>query len=244
MYLDRNSGNLYGPKAYGTIGGGSVWGMPFSLKGENGAAGSKIHSGTANPNTSLGVVGDYYLNRTTGDLFGPKTASGWGTPINLRGTANVIATPWFTPQLWVYLDPLGGGFYKRFETKIDIPAPILNAIGQTNLRNFMNSGGTMIVYINNTYGIYMLPSFDSLSWNVPSNNDGGHANRFRITYRSSSSYGHTYVPEIIIQQVRYVLIPPGRVLSGVASAGGRRISVDELKTMSYDQAGAVFGWEE
>lgn len=50
---------------------------------------------------------------------------------------------------------------------------------------------------------------------------------------------YSYVPKM-----RYVLIPAGRVSNGVASVNGRSIAVDQLKTMSYEQAGAVFGWEE
>lgn len=42
-------------------------------------------SGTAVPIASIGVNGDFYLRTTTTDFYGPKTFSGWGTPINLRG---------------------------------------------------------------------------------------------------------------------------------------------------------------
>jgi hypothetical protein len=94
FYLDLASGNLYGPKT------ASGWGTPTSLKGANGAAGSagatgatgatgaagsQIHSGTTVPAASLGAIGDYYLDVSTYMLYGPKTASGWGTPISLQG---------------------------------------------------------------------------------------------------------------------------------------------------------------
>ena len=137
-YLDRSTGNLYGPKA------DSGWGTPLMLTGaagmqgatgatgatgNNGSAGatgatgtrgtpgstgatgltgatgspgatgmpgatgtggtggngSQILSGNVAPASSLGNAGDYYLNKSTYELYGPKDASGWGVPIVLRG---------------------------------------------------------------------------------------------------------------------------------------------------------------
>ena len=48
--------------------------------------GSQILSGEGIPNASLGSVGDYYLDKTTMNLYGAKTREGWGTPISLKGT--------------------------------------------------------------------------------------------------------------------------------------------------------------
>ncbi|MBM0654898.1 leucine-rich repeat domain-containing protein [Capnocytophaga genosp. AHN8471] len=47
--------------------------------------GSQILSGNDVPTTSLGAVGDYYLNKTTMELYGPKTTEGWGNAIGLKG---------------------------------------------------------------------------------------------------------------------------------------------------------------
>ena len=47
--------------------------------------GSQILSGNDVPTTSLGSVGDYYLNKTTMELYGPKTTEGWGNAISLKG---------------------------------------------------------------------------------------------------------------------------------------------------------------
>lgn len=47
--------------------------------------GNQILSGIGTPDASLGNVGDYYLDKSTGELYGAKTAQGWGTPINLKG---------------------------------------------------------------------------------------------------------------------------------------------------------------
>jgi len=47
--------------------------------------GSQILSGNGVPTNSLGSVGDYYLNKTTMELYGPKTSEGWGNAIGLKG---------------------------------------------------------------------------------------------------------------------------------------------------------------
>jgi len=47
--------------------------------------GNQILSGIGAPDASVGNVGDYYLDKSTGKLYGAKTAQGWGTPINLKG---------------------------------------------------------------------------------------------------------------------------------------------------------------
>ncbi|WET70853.1 hypothetical protein [Sphingobacterium sp.] len=61
---------------------------PEGEKGEQGVPGldgNRILSGSTNPNNTLGKNGDFYLNLTTGDLFGPKTQTGWGNPYTMKG---------------------------------------------------------------------------------------------------------------------------------------------------------------
>jgi len=114
FYIDLAAGTLYGPKT------SSGWGTPISLVGASGekgatgatgpagptgatgttgaagatgatgAAGSKIYSGTAVPSASLGAIGDYYLDKSDYMLYGPKTATGWGSPISLQGPQGPI----------------------------------------------------------------------------------------------------------------------------------------------------------
>lgn len=79
FYIDLATSNLYGPKTTAS------WGTPLNLKGANGANGTKILNGTSVPTSSLGSVGDYYFQTTNANLYGPRTASGWGTPISLLG---------------------------------------------------------------------------------------------------------------------------------------------------------------
>ena len=47
--------------------------------------GNAILSGKGAPAATLGNKGDYYLDLLTTNLYGAKTADGWGSPISLRG---------------------------------------------------------------------------------------------------------------------------------------------------------------
>src|SRR5258705_12187898 len=58
---------------------------PAGPAGTNGQNGSIIYSGTIVPAGTTGAVGDFYINLTTGLLYGPKTATGWGTGFSLKG---------------------------------------------------------------------------------------------------------------------------------------------------------------
>ena len=44
-----------------------------------------ILSGSTAPTATIGNVGDYYIDLTSVNLYGPKTAEGWGNPVSLRG---------------------------------------------------------------------------------------------------------------------------------------------------------------
>ncbi|MGC4232532.1 MAG: hypothetical protein QM594_06080 [Niabella sp.] len=91
FYLDLIASNMYGPKT------DAGWGTPLSLKGisgtngtngtngANGTNGSKIYSGTGAPGNNIGVPGDYFMSTNTYFFYGPKTDTGWGAALNLRG---------------------------------------------------------------------------------------------------------------------------------------------------------------
>lgn len=58
---------------------------PAGPPGANGKDGSVIYAGATDPAAALGAVGDFYLNKSNGLLYGPKTATGWGTGFSLKG---------------------------------------------------------------------------------------------------------------------------------------------------------------
>lgn len=58
-----------------------------------GKDGSRFLGGVTNPTAALGSKGDFYLNLTSGDLFGPKTEIGWGNPYNMKGAKGEQGNP-------------------------------------------------------------------------------------------------------------------------------------------------------
>jgi hypothetical protein len=55
--------------------------------------GGVVLTGTTVPATTDGVIGNLYIRNTSGiyDIYGPKTDSGWGTPVSLIGPANSLS---------------------------------------------------------------------------------------------------------------------------------------------------------
>lgn len=52
--------------------------VSLGAAGPQGPRGTQVLSGNIDPSPSIGLVGDQYINTDTGQLFGPKTTSGWG----------------------------------------------------------------------------------------------------------------------------------------------------------------------
>ncbi len=83
FYIDLATGIFYGPKTTTSWGNGiSLKGAPGSA-GVNGTNGTIIYSGNTLPATTLGTVGDFYIDLETEVLYGPKTANGWGNGVSL-----------------------------------------------------------------------------------------------------------------------------------------------------------------
>jgi hypothetical protein len=95
FYINTTNKTLFGPKtAQGWGTGTSIIGPqgatgPQGIAGATGADGKTILNGNANPITTQGSLGDFYLNTATNILFGPKTASGWGTGVSLVGPQGI-----------------------------------------------------------------------------------------------------------------------------------------------------------
>lgn len=80
------------PGAPGAKGARGTDGAPGAA-GRDGADGNTIWNGTGIPAAALGTSGDFYLRTTTRTLYGPKTASGWGSPVTLVGPAGSTGPP-------------------------------------------------------------------------------------------------------------------------------------------------------
>lgn len=91
---------------------------PQGEKGEQGIAGvdgSTLLSGNGTPAATLGKNGDYYLDKTAVAIYGPKTASGWGSATSLKGeTGNNGAN---------------GADGSKILSGTDVPSPTLGTIG-------------------------------------------------------------------------------------------------------------------
>jgi len=61
--------------------------------GTNGTNGKTWLNGTVAPASTLGVVGDFYLDTVASVFYGPKTSTGWGAGVNLRGATG---QPWLS----------------------------------------------------------------------------------------------------------------------------------------------------
>jgi hypothetical protein len=80
FYIDLTASRLYGPKMSG------AWGAGTLLKGDKGDKGDQgdpvaWQQGAGVPGSGVGETGDFYLNTSNGDIYGPKTSSGWGSVI-------------------------------------------------------------------------------------------------------------------------------------------------------------------
>ena len=90
--------------------------VQLGTSGPQGGRGTGILNGTSAPNNDIGIAGDFFLNTTNMNLYGPKTESGWGTPTDLVGSQelgyvhiqSVPASVWnithglgFTPNITV-----------------------------------------------------------------------------------------------------------------------------------------------
>jgi hypothetical protein len=71
--------------------------------------GTHVTTGTTDPTAAQGIIGDIYLNTTSHTLFGPKTAGGWGTGINLNSAGLVAAATY------------GNWAYPTFNTWLSLP---------------------------------------------------------------------------------------------------------------------------
>ncbi|HWK05116.1 MAG TPA: hypothetical protein VNS58_15855 [Puia sp.] len=162
FYINKLADSLYGPKTL------SGWGMAVSLQGAQGSAGATgatgaagtngntILSGDGPPYPTLGNDGDFYFDRQSDLLYGPKTNFIWEVPVSLRGqpgpqgqtgpqgpagTANVIYYNWvaFKNTSW-FLFPHGSNTDEKY-FPINIPSLTSNIL----------NGGTILVYIEYYY---------------------------------------------------------------------------------------------
>ncbi|GGH20973.1 hypothetical protein FAZ19_15320 [Sphingobacterium alkalisoli] len=252
FYFRTSTSDFYGPKT------ASSWGTPTNLKGatgatgSTGAAGSKILSGTAVPTASIGVNGDFYLRTTTADFYGPKTSSGWGTAINLRGaqgpsgpqgprgTANVIYSDWFIlDQLndWVFINTkhVNTLFY------INALAAYPNSLVMVYVRTVGSSQIRALPVYNFDTGYTILSYEFSYHYELPV---------MTIDVKSSTA---NIGQNMLYDSFRYVIIPGGVATTAMSSQRNTERSVEikgkiysksVLEKMSYNEVSKLVGIPE
>lgn len=231
-YLDKSTGELYGPKN-----AESGWGVAIMLTGEKGDTGndgdngSQIYAGTVSPAPGTGVNGDYYLNTATYDLYGPKSAGSWGTPINLKGTANVMYSAWIDADWNITDGPQSKG--------MTIP---VNQVTNNELRDEC----LIMVYLKQygTSQIYPMPSTGRWSNTWYQYTFGGNTTdfiqRIYITLTSTNGVDLTEYQYTAFRgnRFRYVLIP-GTVLSSKIPSYDKNNFQPDL--YSYSEVKKYFG---
>jgi len=90
FYIDTSAKAIYGPKTSGAWGSGTSLIGPQGETGETGDAGDPgadgrtILSGSGAPSTGTGADGDFYIDTSAHNLYGPK-ATTWPTGVSLVG---------------------------------------------------------------------------------------------------------------------------------------------------------------
>jgi hypothetical protein len=222
FYLDLTSSKFYGPKkADGT------WGEGFSMlgangltgpagqngangangaagapgaNGANGADGNKILNGSGAPAADLGQVNDYYLDKDSYSLYGPKLAAGWGIGVSLKGSSDILYSGW--------------QYAKAFsDTTVDNSALRVGYITAKSLTTSILNSGTVLVYL--TYGGSVFP--------LPYNSFAGGKNNTinfmplfnRIVITRFTADNSRSVALSTLLQYRYVVIPSGKLVGSM-----------------------------
>ncbi len=159
------------------------------------------------------------------------------------GTANVISSDWIPWKVWTgYPD----NTYR--DAVYVIPESMLSALGVTGLREFLSEGGIFLLYVLNdatgNLAFHPVPSavyntatgepLFTFSWNTTV--VAAHSFRFSAT----AAPGKTLSTGIINRtnySLRYILIPPGKVVT----SNKQRV---DWRSMSYEQVVKLLGIDD
>lgn len=102
FYVDKSAWDIYGPKTGGAWGDGTSLVGPAGPAGADGTDGTNgtngtngtdgtdgytILNGSGAPSSGTGVDGDFYIDTTNWDIYGPKAAGAWGSGTSIIGPA-------------------------------------------------------------------------------------------------------------------------------------------------------------
>jgi hypothetical protein len=69
--------------------------VSISESGPQGPRGNQVLTGTTDPSPVVGLIGDLYINTSTGYIFGPKTELGWGIGVAIGGETGGVPSSAF-----------------------------------------------------------------------------------------------------------------------------------------------------
>lgn len=225
-YLNQNTGELYGPKT------DDGWGEPgIVLKGEDGQDGadgqdgedgSQIHSGSGAPSGSLGVVGDFYLDEDNYDLYGPKTSSGWGSPLNLKGAdGNANVTRYIFPG-----HDYSGTYFTEHE--IDVTEAEME---------------------ESAWQVYLVRTFSDgiLAYHVPGWAGPGGNSQYRVVHETTSLRHEVNIllqdgPGEEYDNIYIIRIAASNTEDMSSSVGGSSIIPDHLDVSNYEEVAEYYGF--
>ncbi|MPN41038.1 hypothetical protein SDC9_188578 [bioreactor metagenome] len=150
-------------------------------------------------------------------------------PVNLKGTANVVASTWINYN-WNSTNTS-----TRKVMDYTIPTPLLSAVGYSSLYNFSNAGGVILVYGEN-WGSNQVKLFDYEFRNgryEASPNTNGSKIYITLTSISGAALQDIEYDSARGNKFRYVLIPAGVQLSA-------SLAPDRLRQMSFEDIQARF----
>jgi hypothetical protein len=112
--------------------------------GSNGAAGANgktVLSGAANPTIAVGTQGDFYINTTSDEIFGPKpsNAGAWGAGTKLKGADGAPGSPWVVgtaPKGVVMKGTWSVPYYSAAGAEEFVPIPISTGVPINQINGF------------------------------------------------------------------------------------------------------------
>ncbi len=126
--------------------------------GVAGTNGKTVLNGNVNPSAATGSDGDFYINKTSNQIFGPKTSGAWGAGTSLVGPTGATGTfpngttagemMYWNGSAWVSVAPTGDQtktlkFCNGAPTWEDCPAA-LSTVAISNISyTTANSGGSI-----------------------------------------------------------------------------------------------------
>lgn len=204
-----------------------------ACKGDTGPVGPQGNVGPQGPTGATGPQGPTGATGATG-ATGPQGPAGPAGPAG--SLTNVTYSAWFQPT-FATVTPGTANQWSSFTSVRSAPSITQAIIDQGIVITYMRSSPTSLLFTG-TGQVTQLPYVDDRdvnfmkSW-IPS------VGNLTIAYSSSLPYSLTGINNSA-HNFRYVVIPGGTLGSRIVSGPAAGYTVDQIKSMSYDQIRNMF----